>query len=43
VASTALTHDPKGNLTQDNDALQYAWDFDNMLEQAIVSTATGRG
>jgi RHS repeat-associated protein len=36
VASTSLTHDSKGNLTQGNDALQYAWDADNMLKEATV-------
>lgn len=42
VDAAPLTYDPKGNLTQDANAQQYTWDFDNQLRQAVVDKATAR-
>ncbi|MEM6259385.1 MAG: RHS repeat-associated core domain-containing protein [Planctomycetota bacterium] len=37
------TYDAKGNLTADGDGLTHTFDFDNMLSQAVVSSASPRG
>jgi RHS repeat-associated protein len=34
IGATPVTHDPKGNLTQDHLGNVFAWDFDNRLKQA---------
>ncbi len=34
INSTAVTHDAKGNLTQDDRGSQYFWDYENRLSQA---------
>ncbi len=36
VGATAVTYDNRGNLTQDNRGVQYSYDFDSVLNQAVV-------
>lgn len=43
VDLAALLYDPKGNLTEDDEGIGYAWDFDNLLSASTVPQGASRG